>query len=103
MGWRRRRPFADIVVRQLAIFADEHSGLLEACGRTLREFRASGRDDAEERYGSYVDAIDEAREALEEMRDTYASTLDGAAAAAYARTFTREAARRFPDLVLELE
>ena len=103
MGWRRRGPFdrprrtpaCDLRRRapQPARGVRAHAG----------EYRAAGRDDAEERYGSHVDAIDEAREALEDMHDGYAATLGGTAADEYTRAFTREVARRFPDLALELE
>ncbi|MFN8186793.1 MAG: hypothetical protein U0R69_06925 [Gaiellales bacterium] len=99
----RRRPFADLVDRQLVLFTGEHGGLLAACGRALDEYRASGRDDAEERYGAYVDAVDEARDALEEMRDTYAGVLDGETANAYRDAFDAAVRRRFPELAGELE
>ena len=35
----RRRPFADLVERQLELFAREHGVLLEACERALDDYR----------------------------------------------------------------
>jgi hypothetical protein len=99
----RRRPFTDLVDRQLELFAGEHGALLEACERALDDYRESDRDDAEERYGDYVDAVDEARAALEEMRDTYAATLDAATADGYRAAFDAAARRRFPELSSGLE
>jgi uncharacterized protein YukE len=100
---RRRARFADLVERQLDVFAAGHVGLLRDCDAALRAYRAAPGGEAEERYGSYVDLVDEAREALEELRDAYAETLDEAAADAYRAAFNRQARKRYPELTLELE
>jgi hypothetical protein len=103
MRFRRARPFADLVDRQLSLFGAQRSDLLDACTEALTAYREAGRDDAEERYGDYVDAVEEAREALEEMRDSYTATLDGEAARTYRESFDRAARRRFPGLDVGLE
>lgn len=100
MSFRRR--FADIVSRQLDLFAAERAELLEDVEIFLRAYNEAPRDEAEERYGDYVDRVDLAAEALAELRDTYARTLDEDTAAAYAAAFERAAAKRFPRLASAL-
>ena len=91
-----RRRFADLVSRQLDLFASEHADLLEDVEVYLRLYNEAPRDEAEERYGDYVDRVDLAAEALAEIRNTYARTLDEHAADEYERTFEKAAAKRFP-------
>ena len=81
MRLRRRHPFVDLVERQLRLFEDEYAGLLADCGRALRSYNAADGDEAEERYGEFVDLVDTARDELERLRDAYALTLDEPAAA----------------------
>ena len=78
-----RRRFGDLVSRQLDLFASEHADLLEDVEVFLRAYNEAPRDEAEERYGDYVDRVDLAAEALAEIRNTYARTLDEAAADEY--------------------
>jgi hypothetical protein len=85
-----------VVGRQLDLFAREHAELLDECDAALRAYDRAAADDAEERYGDYVDATDAAREALEELRDAYAATLDGATADSYRAAFDEAARKRFP-------
>lgn len=99
----RRRPFTDLVERQLRIFATEHGALLDACEEALRAYDTAPADEAEERYGRYADLADDARDALEGIREAYAATLDEERADAYREAFTAEARRRFPGIAAELE
>ncbi len=93
-----RRRFADLVSRQLDLFESEHADLLADVELYLRAYNEAPRDEAEERYGDYVDRVDLAAEALAEIRNTYARTLDEDAADEYERTFDKAAAKRFPRL-----
>jgi hypothetical protein len=98
-----RGRFADLVERQLELFEAECAGLLADCRAVLDAYNAAARDDAEELYGDYVDAVDAAREALLDYRDTYARTLDSDAAEDYEEAFNRLARKRHPSLTLELD
>jgi hypothetical protein len=102
---RRRRGgrFGDVIERQLRLFADEHAGLIADCEAALRAYDRAARDEAEERYGDYVDLVDTATEVLADLRDGFAATQDEAAAAEYVAAFNGAVARRYPRLALELE
>ena len=99
---RRRPRFADVIDRQLALFVEEDGDLLGDVAAALERYDAADRDEAEELYGDYVLAADAAAERLAELRDTYARTLAGRDADAYADAFTKAAARRWPALEVAL-
>jgi hypothetical protein len=96
------RRFADLIERQLALFADDNADLIAACDEAQRAYDRAGRDEAEERYAEYLELIEEAGEALQEIRETYAATLDPEEARAYERAFDREVSRRLPRFELGL-
>jgi hypothetical protein len=97
-----RRRFADIVRRQLDLFEGEHAGLVADCLAAERAYDRAPRDEAEERYGDYVDLIETASETLAAMRDRYAATLDEATADEYEAAFNRAVVKRWPRFALEL-
>jgi hypothetical protein len=99
----RRRPFVELIDRQLALFEQDYAGLIRDCELALRAYNTAPRAEAEERYGDYLDLVDTGRERLEEIRDAYADTLDADAAKAYDRAFNDLARRRLPRFGLELE
>lgn len=99
----RRRPFADLVERQLALFAREYGTLLDQCEAALEAHDAERGREALAEYERYLDLAEDARDALAGMRDAYALTLDAAVADAYRDTFTTAARRRFPRISLELD
>jgi hypothetical protein len=99
----RRHPFGGVVDTQLQLFHGDHAALLADCDAALRAYDAAAGGDAEERYGEYVDLVDEARDELERVRDAYAATLDEATAQTYVAAFNHAARRRFPRYALELE
>jgi len=104
MTWRRRRPrFGDLVERQLDLFASDHEGLVHDTEAALEAYNTAPKDEAEERYGDFVDLVDTGRDELEELRDTYAGTLDEDAADEYRRVFNERARRRFPRFGFELD
>lgn len=103
MRLRRRRPFVDLVERQLRLFEAEQAGLLADCDRALRSYNAADGDEAEARYGEFVDLVDAARDELEQLRDAYALTLGDPAASEYRELFGRLARKRFPLVAAELD
>ena len=99
-----RRRFADLIARQLALFEEENAGLVADCAAAERAYDAAPRDEAEERYGDYLDLVATGTEILAGMRDHYArDSLADDASADYERAFNRAAAKRFPRFALELE
>ena len=99
----RRARFADLIERQLDLFEREQRGLIEDCVAAERSYNRAERDEAEERYGDYVDLVETATEVLADLRDNYASTLDQDAADEYEQAFNRAVLRRFRRFALEIE
>jgi hypothetical protein len=99
----RRDPFRDVIARQLDLFVEDEADLLEECRDKARTYERAPREDAEEAYGDYVDAVETATEALADMRDRFARTLGEEAAEAYEDSFNRAVQRRWPELGLEIE
>ena len=98
----RRDRFGELVRRQLDLFAEDEPELLAEADEAERAYDAAERDDAEEAYGDYQLVLEAIADGLEELRDTYAATLDDAAAAEYAQAFARAVRKRFPKLRAEL-
>jgi hypothetical protein len=98
-----RRRFADVVSRQLDLFEREHAGLIADCEAAERAYNRADRDEAEERYGDYVDLVETGTELLADLRDGYASTLDEEVAEEYEATFNRAVLKRLPRFALEIE
>ncbi len=90
-----RRRFADVVRTQLDLFERDHAGLIADCDAAERAYDSAPREEAEERYGDYLDLVDTGMELLAELRDAYAATLDEDTAEKYEAAFNRAVARRF--------
>jgi hypothetical protein len=91
-----RRRFADVVSRQLEVFAvDEANGLLAEAREAKGKYDRAGREEAEEAFGDYTDVVTAVKDALADMRNRYASTLAGDAVEEYEATFERAAMRRW--------
>ena len=99
----RRARFGDVIARQLDVFAEDEADLVAECRAKEREYDRTERDGAEEAYGDYVDAVESATEALADMRDRFARTLDEAAAAEYEAAFNTAVRKRWPPFGLEIE
>jgi hypothetical protein len=99
----RRDPFHDLIARQLDLFVEDQPDLLEECRDRFRSYESAAREDAEEAYGDFVDAVETATEALADMRDRFGRTLDGDAAEVYEESFNRAVRKRWPELGLEIE
>lgn len=101
MSFRRDR-FGDLVRRQLDLFAEDEAELLREADEAERAYDAADREDAEEAYGDLQLVLESIADRLEELRDTYASTLGSDTDLAYAQAFARAARKRFPKLRVEL-
>ena len=99
----RRDPFRHTIGTQLDLFVEDEAGLLEECREKFRSYERAPRDEAEEAYGDFVDVVETATEALADMRDRFARTLDEEAAEAYEDAFNRAVQKRWPELGLEIE
>ena len=95
--------FVDLVERQLDLFAAEHAGLMSDVEAALFAYDAAPREEAEERYGDFLDLVETGTEELVDLRDTYASTLDEDAAEEYRTVFNDVVRRRLPRFGLELD
>lgn len=98
-----RRRFADVIKRQLELFEREQRGLIEDCIAAERAYNKADRDEAEERYGDYVDLVETGTEILADIRDHFASTLEEETAEEYEYEFNRAVAKRLPRFGLEIE
>jgi uncharacterized protein YukE len=99
----RREQFRDVIARQLDLFVEDEADLLEDCRAKARLYESAARGEAEEAYGDFSDAVETATEALADMRDRFARTLDDGAAEQYEESFNRAVRRRWPELGLEIE
>jgi hypothetical protein len=98
-----RRRFADVIARQLDLFAEDHAHLIRRCEEAELAYDRADRDDAEELYGDYVDLVDTGSEALAELRESYASSLDEDDAREYEAAFNRAVLKRFKRFALDIE
>ncbi|HET7568362.1 MAG TPA: hypothetical protein VFJ91_10245 [Gaiellaceae bacterium] len=99
----RRDRFGDVISRQLDVFAEDEAALVAECRDKERDYDRAAREDAEEAYGDYMDAVETATEALADMRDRFARTLEDDAAEQYEDEFNRAVRRRWPPFGLEIE
>jgi len=99
----RRARFADVVTRQLDLFEREQSGLIDDCIAAEHAYNQATRDEAEERYGDYVDLVETGTELLADLRDNFGATLDEDTADEYNETFNRAVLKRFRRFALEIE
>jgi hypothetical protein len=97
----RRARFTEVIDAQLELFLREHRDVIEDVATRLERYNAAERDEAEELYGDYVDAVETGTEILADLRDNYARALDDAEA--YLREFNRAVKRRLPEYALEIE
>ena len=97
----RRARFAQVIESQLALFRHEHADVIDDVDARLRAYNGAGRDEAEELYGDYVDAVETGTELLADLRDHYAQSL--ADPDRYLAEFNRAVAHRLPEFSLEIE
>jgi hypothetical protein len=99
----RRRRFADVIARQLDLFEREHSDAIAEAQVRLEAYNRADRDEAEELYGDYVDAVETGTDILADIRWSFWKTLDDDAAEEYEAEFNRAVAKRFPRFGFEIE
>jgi hypothetical protein len=100
----RRRRFADLIKRQLDVFAEDEAHNIFAEIRDRKAlYDAADRDEAEEMYGDYIDAVETGTEALADMRDRFKQTLDEDAGEEYEQEFNRAVKKRWPMFGLEID
>jgi hypothetical protein len=99
----RRRRFADLISRQLDLFEEEQAGLIRECVEAERAYDRADRDEAEDRYGDYVDLVETGTELLADLRDAFKLTLDEDTAEEYEAEFNRAVVKRLPRFGLEIE
>jgi hypothetical protein len=92
----RRKPYAELVERQLDLVAADDADLLADVAEHRRAYADADRDDAEEAFGDYQLALEVLKDRLLEIRDAYAATLEDPGQ--YERAFERAAAKRWPDV-----
>jgi hypothetical protein len=98
-----RGRFGDVINRQLDLFEREQRGLIEDCIAAERAYNRAERDEAEERYGDYVDLVETGTEVLADLRDNFAETLDDETAEEYTAAFNQAVLKRFRRFALEIE
>jgi hypothetical protein len=99
-----RKRFADLVARQLDVFAeDEADGLFEEVREKKELYDQADRTEAEEMYGDYTDVVEAATQALADMRNRFRRTLDEDAADEYEGVFNRAVKKRWPHFGLEID
>jgi hypothetical protein len=84
------------VRRQLDLFAEDEAELLREAEEAESAYDAAERDEAEEAYGDYQLVLESVAERLEDLRDTYARTLEEDVAGEYAAAFDAAALKRHP-------
>jgi hypothetical protein len=97
----RRRRFAEVIDRQLELFVDDDAW--DEIRHRKELYDRADRDVAEELYGDYMDAVEMATEALADMRDRFAQTLDEETAEQYDAEFNRAVKKRWPAVGLEID
>ncbi|GIU95106.1 MAG: hypothetical protein KatS3mg012_1563 [Gaiellaceae bacterium] len=95
MRIRRDRRFRELVERQLDLFATDEASLLAEAEAADRAWTNADREEAEERYGDYQLLVDAIGEALYDLREAYAATLEERTADEYRAAFDRAARKRF--------
>jgi hypothetical protein len=95
------KPFVDLIERQLAFFRADYADLIERCDEAERAYDRAPREEAEERYAEYLELVEEGVEALADIRDTYAQTLEPEQAETYEATFGRQVRRRLPQFPVD--
>jgi hypothetical protein len=95
--------FAELIERQLDLFEQEDADFLDRVDEAEREYDRADREDAEEAFGRFQELVEHGTEALAELRDAYARTLDPDAAEEYVAEFNAAVHRRLPRFGLEID
>ena len=99
----RRSRFGEVIERQIDLFVRDNQDVIEEARERLKAYNEADRDEAEELYGDYVDAVETGTELLADIRDHFARTLQEGLDEQYQREFNRAVAKRLPEFALEIE
>jgi isocitrate dehydrogenase kinase/phosphatase len=99
----RRNRFADVISRQLDLFERDYPDVIEEAAERYDAYHSADRDEAEELFGDYVDAVETGTEILADIRDAYMRTLDEGPDEEYEAAFNKAVAKRLPPFALEIE
>jgi hypothetical protein len=99
----RRARFGDVIDRQLDLFVRENQDVIEEARERLKAYNQADRDEAEELYGDYADAVETGTELLADIRDHFARTLEEGVDEDYEREFNRAVLKRLPEFGFEIE
>ena len=97
----RRSPYAQVIAAQLDLFVRDHTDVVQEANERLNAYDRASRDEAEELYGDYVDAVETGTEILADVRDHYARSVDDPDR--YCEEFNRAVAKRLRAFALEIE
>ena len=95
--------FEDVIRRQLDLFESEHADLIADCDTAERAYDAAPRDEAEERYGDYLDLVETGAQELAALRDNFAATMTASAAVEFEAEFNQAVLGRLPRFAVEIE
>jgi hypothetical protein len=95
--------FDELIDRQLDLFESEDADFLARVDEAERDYDRADREDAEEVYGRFQELVEHGTEALAEMRNAYAATLDEESADRYVEEFNAAVRRRLPRFALEID
>ncbi len=99
----RRARFGEVIRRQLDLFLLDYPEIVVEARERLEAYNRAERDEAEELYGDYIDAVETGTEILADLRDAYARTLEEGVDERYEREFNNAVARRLAPFGLEIE
>jgi hypothetical protein len=99
----RRDRFGDLIGRQLDLFERDHADVLRDVEQRRSLWNAAAREDTEELYGDYLDAVETGTELLADGRDHFARSLSEADADRYRAEFDKAVLRRLRPFALEIE
>jgi isocitrate dehydrogenase kinase/phosphatase len=100
---RRRGRFDDVIQRQLDLFEQDHLDVIEEVVERMEAYNRADRDEAEEVYGDYVDAVETGTELLADIRDSYARMLEEGIDELYEEEFNRAVLKRWPPFADEID
>ena len=95
--------FEDVIRRQLDLFEDEHADLIADCDAAERAYDDAAREEAEERYGDYLDLVETGTQEIAALRDNFGATMTASAAVEYEAEFNEAVLMRLPRFALEIE
>ena len=99
-----QRRFRDLVRRQIALFASEHTDKVLSARAALRAYDDERDPQAAlERYADHDDLSEDVELILTDMCERYASTLEPRMAKRYVKVFTKEARKVYGDLLSKFD